>query len=57
MQYIGKSPFNKILSYFHGNIHVTLSYGFLNWFVSHMNLYKENSLIIMEPFPMKRHKH
>jgi hypothetical protein len=33
MQYIGKSLFNKILSYFHGNIHVTLSYGFLNWFV------------------------
>ncbi len=26
-----KSSSNNVLSYFHGNIHVTLSYGFLNW--------------------------
>jgi hypothetical protein len=54
MQHINESSSNNVLSYFHGNIQVTLSYGFLNWVISHVNLYKENIFIITEPLSTKR---
>jgi hypothetical protein len=54
MQHINENSSNNALSYFHGNVHVTLLYGFLNWVISHVNLYKDDILIIMEPLFTRR---
>jgi hypothetical protein len=48
---------DNILCYFHGNVHITLSYNLLNWAISHVNLYKDDILIIMKPFFMKKYVH
>lgn len=51
-----KVPHNS-LYYFHGNVHITLSYSLLNWVISHVNLYRDDILIIMKPFFMKKYMH